>query len=226
MSCGYFGKLPARSDFVIGQCPKGFLKLWEPFLMQGLAQSRLDLEEAWKEAYMTMPVWRFRIWPGDNGTGSERLPKAVAGAFMPSVDKVGREFPLTLVAAAEGTEGVAMEDWFNAAEAILLGALREEARLEDFQNAIADLEPPAVSDGGELLQGAARLAPSPESDGTVRSRFMCSAGETEFVFDCGGLPAADTFRWLMLPEHHSAPEGLDAVAGKHHGRSHPEDHRT
>ncbi len=35
MGTGYFGKLPARADFVIGQCPAGFLKSWEAFLMTG-----------------------------------------------------------------------------------------------------------------------------------------------------------------------------------------------
>jgi type VI secretion system protein ImpM len=225
MGSGYFGKLPARADFVIGHCPKGFLNLWEPFLMQGLAQSRQDLGDAWKEAYMTMPVWRFLIEPLAPSEGT--LAQGIAGAFMPSVDKVGREFPLTLVAGIGTQDGQAGSAWYGDAETILLGVLREEASLEAFQEAAAGMEPPSpATDTAEQAIEAPVLAAMPESDTRVRSRFWCRAGETEFAFACEGLPAAEAFRWLVLPEHYSAPADQETAAGDMHGRYHPEDHRT
>ncbi|MEM5584927.1 type VI secretion system-associated protein TagF [Roseibium sp. AS2] len=223
MGCCYFGKLPARSDFVIGQCPKGFLKLWEPFVMQGLAQSRLDLGGAWRQAYMTMPVWRFEIMP-DPAEGN--APEAVLGAFMPSVDGVGREYPLMLAASPGPVAGIDTQGWFEQAEIVLRSALLEETDLSDFQKAVESLDLPDARSVMEKPKPGCRLAAAPDTRGKVSSRFWCRGGETEFAFGCGGLPDATEFRWLLLPERFSAAEEPDGLAGENHGRYYPEDHRT
>ena len=73
--------------------------------------------------YLTSPVWRFAIAEGVCGSG------AYAGVMVPSVDRVGRYFPLTL-AVQLNTEDCLLElaseaarNWFDAAEALLLSAL-------------------------------------------------------------------------------------------------------
>jgi len=225
MGNGYFGKLPARKDFVIGNCPKGFLKVWEPFLIGGLAQSRLDLKEGWKEAYMTMPVWRFLLAPCETaGTSSQHL-QAVAGAFMPSVDGAGREYPLTVIAETGCQQAGIAEDWFDQAETVLRSALQEDATLAGFRTAVADLkQPEAAVDIPEREEGL--LAAQPDTEGRFGSHFWCRAGEVGFAFRSNGLPDACEFRWLMLPEHYQAARGGQYPAGDTHGRYHPEDHRT
>jgi len=225
MGSGYFGKLPARKDFVIGNCPKGFLKLWELFLIKGLAQSRLYLKDDWKEAYMTMPVWRFLLSPAEPSEASGPLSQTVAGAFMPSVDGAGREYPLTVVAdVGEGTTGVA-EGWFDQAEAVLLGALHEDATLSRFQAAVADLGAPGEG-ADRQVRDERPLAALAETVGQLTSHFWCRAGQVEFAFACNGLPDAGAFRWLMLPDYHASQETAQSSAGDTHGRYHPEDHRT
>jgi len=222
---GYFGKLPARSDFVIGTCPRGFLKVWERFLIKGLAQSRLDLEDDWKEAYMTMPVWRFLLVPELREQGSGPVANAVAGAFMPSVDGAGREYPLTLVAETGDRRGCPTERWFDTVEAILRSALQADATLSGFQKSVAEMVLPE-SGGDALERKEARLAAMSETAGDLKSSFWCQAGESEFAFGCDGLPDASEFRWLMLPENHRAAESENQPAGDTHGRYHSEDHRT
>ncbi len=54
--------------------------------------SRRQLGEAWLPAYLVAPVWRFVLGRDTMG------PHAVAGVLMPSVDRVGRYFPLVLAA--------------------------------------------------------------------------------------------------------------------------------
>ena len=49
------------------------------------------LGQAWAEAYNRAPIWRFWL-------GSDFCGEATIGAFMPSVDGVGRPFPLTVFA--------------------------------------------------------------------------------------------------------------------------------
>ncbi|WP_299813771.1 type VI secretion system-associated protein TagF [uncultured Roseibium sp.] len=223
---GYFGKLPARGDFVTGACPAGFLKLWEPFLIEGLAQSRLDLKDAWEEAYMTMPVWRFWIKLENGG----KLEDAVAGAFMPSVDRVGRKFPLTVVAPVNPGESKTVRpagDWYETVEAILLQTLQEDADLAGFQQAVADLVPPVPASDDNPSAGIPELAALGETGEWVSSGFYCKAGDREYAFACSGLPNAHAFRWLLLPESFGGA-GADEhqEAGSSGGLYHPEDSRT
>ncbi len=93
MPCGLFGKLPAKRDFIALNAPSDFLAVYEKWLQGGLTASRLELGNRWQEAYLNAPIWRF--WLGGAHGG-----QTVAGAFMPSVDGVGRYFPLTVFAAA------------------------------------------------------------------------------------------------------------------------------
>ncbi|WP_298965152.1 type VI secretion system-associated protein TagF [uncultured Roseibium sp.] len=224
MGAGYFGKLAARADFVTANCPAGFMRLWEPFLMKGLAQSRLDLIEAWEEAYMTMPVWRFWLTPAQEGS---ELGVAVAGAFMPSIDKVGREFPLTVVApTGTGLNGSPNSDWYDNVEDLLLKTLEEEATLEAFQSGVKNLEAPV--DLNNVFHGVDQVAldAAPDTGEHLLSQFRCQAGDRPIEFSCRGLPDAGAFRWLILPEQHKAESGQEKAAGENHGRYHPEDHRT
>mgnify|MGYP000283051684 CR=1 FL=1 len=232
---GYFGKLPARADFVIGACPGGFLRLWEPFLIGGLAQSRLDLKDAWEEAYMTMPVWRFWLKPSGNGGG---LATAVAGAFMPSVDRVGRQFPLTVVApfGAGDERDEPAEDWYDDVEAVLLKALAEDAELSDFQEAVAGLAPPEPGGNAGRYAQAPELAVMEGTSTVAGAGLHCRAGDGGYAFRCSGLPHPLAFRWLILPETYGAagdrregtgqPENGQEEAGTSCGLYDPEDNRT
>ena len=53
------------------------------------------LGDAWLPAWLEAPVWRFALIPGTCGPG------AVLGLWLPSVDRIGRYFPLTLAAVTE-----------------------------------------------------------------------------------------------------------------------------
>ncbi|MEL7526391.1 MAG: type VI secretion system-associated protein TagF [Pseudomonadota bacterium] len=222
---GYFGKLPDRADFVTGRCPDGFLKLWEPFLMRGLAQSRQELGSGWEDAYMTMPVWHFVMRPS---AGTDEPAASAAGALMPSIDKVGRKFPLTIVAPlADGQMAdQPASDWSDAVEAVLVDALREDATLAGFQAAVAGLTEPILdAEMGKTPVGE-DMAPDQETQGRIASRFWCRAGTKTYLFDCDGLPAPEEFRWLLLPEAFEAHADNTELAGQHHGRYQEEDHRT
>jgi type VI secretion system protein ImpM len=122
MACGLFGKLPSKRDFVAINAPRRFLTAWENWVQAGLASSREQLGTGWQEAYLSAPIWRF--WLGAEIGGAETV-----GALMPSVDGVGRYFPLTVFAAAP--EGMiidpptidSMDEWFGSIEASMLGVL-------------------------------------------------------------------------------------------------------
>jgi type VI secretion system protein ImpM len=89
---GFHGKIPARGDFVQAGLPRAFTDPWDSWMQEMIAASRAVLGEVWLPAWLEAAVWRFVLSPGICGRG------AVIGLWMPSVDSVGRYFPLTLAA--------------------------------------------------------------------------------------------------------------------------------
>lgn len=120
---GFSGKLPARGDFVQAGLPRDFVDPWHDWQSMVIAGSRVIMGDTWLDAFLEAPVWRFILSSGLCG------PRAVAGLLMPSVDKVGRYFPLTFAALSEtGTpDPEAWESWLDAVETLGRCALDEDA---------------------------------------------------------------------------------------------------
>ena len=78
---------------------------WDAWLRECLTASREALGERWLDVYLTSPAWRFACAPGLLG------PLASAGVLVPSVDRVGRYFPLTVL--ADGPDRTAAIDRLN-----------------------------------------------------------------------------------------------------------------
>lgn len=118
---GFFGKLPCRGDFLQRRVAREFIDVWDPWLQHCIDQSARALRDRWLGAYLTAPVWRFVLAEGICG------PSAYAGVMVSGVDRVGRYFPLTIVAEWPAQE-CALESaceawqWFDAAEAVALTA--------------------------------------------------------------------------------------------------------
>jgi type VI secretion system protein ImpM len=89
---GWYGKLPNLGDFASRRLPDEFIRPWDAWLQEVMLTTRSGLGEAWLDCYLTMPIWRFVLMPGLLG------PSGWAGVLMPSVDRVGRQFPLTAAA--------------------------------------------------------------------------------------------------------------------------------
>ncbi len=136
---GFYGKLPALGDFVSRRLPRAFVEPWDAWLQDCLTCSRQQLGDDWLEFYLTSPIWRFVLSPGVCGA------QAWAGAMMPSVDGVGRYFPLT-VTMAPGAQQNALriiadgDSWFQHAEAELLTALDDDGfEIEAFDRRVGAL---------------------------------------------------------------------------------------
>jgi type VI secretion system protein ImpM len=128
---GLYGKLPAVGDFVLRRLPAPFVKSWDGWIQEALTASREQLANQWLDVYLTSPIWRFILSSGNCGE------KASIGILMPSVDKVGRYFPLTLAAMIDKHEALPhlfflAADWFDTLERLALSALEEDIRLDAF----------------------------------------------------------------------------------------------
>ena len=87
---GWFGKLPILGDFASRRLPEAFIKPWDDWLQASLAASRQAIGERWLDLYLTFPVWRFVVPAG------LIADSCWIGVLLPSVDRVGRCFPLTI----------------------------------------------------------------------------------------------------------------------------------
>jgi type VI secretion system protein ImpM len=119
---GFFGKLPSHGDFVSRRLGNDFVHAWDCWLQDCLAESRESLGERWLSTYLTSPAWRFAAAPGAIGASS------VAGVMVPSVDRVGRYFYVTIAALvpdalAPGMAASRASKFFEAAEALAIEAV-------------------------------------------------------------------------------------------------------
>ena len=87
---GFFGKIPAHGDFVSRGLNSQFVSRWDDWLQKVIPESRAILGGRWLDTYLVSPVWRFVV---SKGIISE---DCWSGLVVPSVDSVGRYFPLTV----------------------------------------------------------------------------------------------------------------------------------
>jgi type VI secretion system protein ImpM len=178
---GYYGKLPARADFVGRRLARPTIERWDSWLQQCLARSQATLAATWEGSYLTAPVWRFALPARTCGDS------ALIGVLVSSADAVGRCFPLLLAQelpepADTAAIATTAAGWFEAAETLALDALVggfDLCALDRPLPAIPNL-PPHISHGaaasypvgrwiglpmlsalGAVLRGTSGLGPRP-----------------------------------------------------------------
>ena len=136
---GAFGKMPALGDFFRLGAAREFVTPWDIWLQSTLLAARADLAARFEECYMSAPIWRFSLPPSVAGT------QGVVGVLMPSVDRVGRKFPLTLLAQTGYDEQAPLRNliWqgpvLDAVEALALDALDDAMTREILAERMAPL---------------------------------------------------------------------------------------
>jgi type VI secretion system protein ImpM len=144
---GFYGKLPSHGDFLRRRVSDAFVGVWDPWLQDCVTASRTALGDTWLDVYLTSPAWRFGCSAGVCG------PTPVVGLMVPSVDRVGRYFPLTLVAELPtGTSILAAASqtaaFFDAAERVVIETLAaDQVDLETFDDEIMHLAEELASGG-------------------------------------------------------------------------------
>ncbi len=139
MQIGFYGKLPSHGDFLRRRVSDAFVDAWDGWLRECLAASRTALGDRWLNVYLTSPAWRFACAAGACG------PAPVIGLVAPSVDQVGRYFPLTLVAELPAdvslVTAASSPRFFEAAERLVVETLAtERVDFERFDRRVVELE--------------------------------------------------------------------------------------
>lgn len=133
---GWYGKLPSLGDFASRRLDANFIEAWDAWLAQGLSDWQASAPESWLDRYLAGPSWRFLLMPG-------ALPgpcgdSAWAGVLMPSVDRVGRYFPLTLaqplaLLPADGVQAETLLGWLQQLDDLAVDALHEDWSIEQIE---------------------------------------------------------------------------------------------
>ena len=214
-SPGWYGKIPYLGDFASRRLPAEFISMWDSWLQEVLHATRANLGERWLDCYLTMPIWRFVLLPG------LVEPSGWAGVLMPSVDRVGRQFPLTLAVPLTSDTAVAHAvfdgaDWFAGLEDAALAVLDPTRSPDELELALAARtfsSPPAsnLEDAG----GGVRRLPSTEAfEELVKAAALRAwAGQSGWralwwtrgrvdgdplMLTSAGLPTSEEFGWLLV----------------------------
>jgi len=178
MEVGLYGKLPSHGDFLRRRTSDAFVDRWDSWLQGCMAASRSALGERWLDVYLTSPAWRFVCAAGTCGAAP------VLGLMVPSVDRVGRYFPLTLV--VELPEGISVfaaatdsAPFFDSAERLLIETLAADyVDFEEFDErviSLADELLPLTSQRKVVLDPAAASI----LNGDAQASWQVPIGSTE-----------------------------------------------
>ncbi len=206
---GFYGKIPSHGDFLRRGLSPAFIEPWDTWLQQSLLTGRDVLGEGWQDAYFSAPIWRFALPAGVCG------PETMMGVLMPSVDRVGRQFPLTLATARGDADpwGIfnANDAAYRALENAALAMLDDGAEPAQLEDALGGITVAPGLNGAQMKPcgrglcvssaaspGAAMAAAHLSTRLSKPTLWGCVINEQNHFFACPGLPTgADEIRPLM-----------------------------
>jgi type VI secretion system protein ImpM len=152
---GIYGKLPAHGDFIFRNLSPAFINQWDEWLQLYVSSSREQIGEDWLNIYLTSPIWRFVL---SSGVIDEKI---WAGVIMPSVDRVGRFFPVSIVKPVSPHQSVvsflfSQQEWFKGVESYCLSALDGKMDADGLDLSINQLQ----EDNREAYQATSNLGES------------------------------------------------------------------
>lgn len=208
---GYFGKIPTHGDFVARNLPRPVADALDLWTRESVRESQRALGRDWLDAFLVAPVWRGAAAAGVLG------PEPAALVMMPSVDRVGRYFPLVLATALPGHRGSLATlprrvlPWFERAERLALSTLEP-----DFQRE-------ALDRGADALDPLYWFQPSLRATPHDRARSLWWTGDgADGIVGCEAMPPPERFHALFLAgTPRAAPGGAPAAAASAAARPEP-----
>jgi len=139
---GAFGKMPSVGDFLRLNANQAFVQVWDDWIQRSMLACASAAGARWDAMYMSAPIWRFCL------TANLAGPQKIIGVLMPSVDRVGRRFPLTLMAPMHA-EGSALlthfreTNLFRQLETLALRSLEDDMNRSRLNDALTRIPPPS-----------------------------------------------------------------------------------
>jgi type VI secretion system protein ImpM len=155
LSVAVFGKTPRMGDFLRVGSGGAAGEALEQWVEQGLAMAEAKRGSAWPSIYAAGATYAFIFRP-PRASGAK---EALVGVIKPSVDSVGRRFPLVVYSSALPRPNVpwphvlpiALGDFFDAAATLLLEA-DSVTGIADMQAALRGVPMPHLADAERSAQ--------------------------------------------------------------------------
>jgi len=132
---GWYGKLPSLGDFASRRLEPLFVEPWDRWLAEAMASWR-EADAFWLDHYLGVPPLRFALGPG---VPFQKSP-GYAGVLMPSVDRVGRYFPLTVVRPRGARQVQVPAAALQALEEVAVAALNGDWSAERFDAELGEVD--------------------------------------------------------------------------------------
>lgn len=184
-SPGWFGKIPSLGDFATRRLPATFIEPWHQWLSAELSEARLMLGDSWPAIYEAAPISCFSLGPGTVDDC------AWHGIVVPSHDRVGRRFPLTIALARRPHESASLSrPWWTALVASGRRALEQVCGADGVEAAL------------EVFAAAPEVPnrePEPTTLEAGTSTWWAWSEDSSDAVSCliHGLPRAACFRKLL-----------------------------
>jgi len=198
---GWHGKLPSLGDFASRRLEPDFVTYWDGWLAAGLHQLREAAPDTWLDDYLASPAWRFALLPGSLPDGSGEGLRV--GVLVPSVDRVGRYFPLVVISAplprpVDGAQVAALWRWAGQLEEIAVQALQDDWSAEALDAALANAPLPSPEvNSADMPAPLASLLSQAAWDGLQGCSLWLNTGAPPSVQPA--LPRGAAFAALFRP---------------------------
>ncbi|KQO77685.1 type VI secretion system-associated protein TagF [Rhizobium sp. Leaf262] len=138
---GFYGKIPSHGDFVSEGMDRDLIGALDGWIRSGLHACADVFAERWTAVFTTSPPLRFIIERGIWGRS------AYVGVLLPSKDRVGRKYPLVVLAQLvdfrQHPRTLYLDDtWFMAAEALAETSMTTDFDMGRFTTSIKRLRMP------------------------------------------------------------------------------------
>lgn len=154
---GYYGKVSTHGDFVSRGLPGSFVDPWDAWLQEAVISSRRQLQDDWLNCYLTGPIYRFVLAPGICGENGWM------GVLMPSVDRVGRYYPMTIATMnRHNINPFAIlqreETWFAEVETLALSSLADDFSMDLFNQQLNKLKTQMMANDCPVQGGGGKIS--------------------------------------------------------------------
>jgi len=139
----WYGKLPSAADFVGRRMPHAMETAWDNWVRSGMDQVRHETGAKWQERFVNCPIWFFMYPTQVQGV-------LAAGAIAPSIDRVGRYYPITVMALSASqpsgfTDDAQVSQFFSGLRSAVIDARRIPLRVEQMDERVLRLCSPFQS---------------------------------------------------------------------------------
>ncbi len=200
---GAYGKIPSMGDFMRVGLSASFIKVWDGWMQERVIEAQQMMGQNWQQSYFSAPIWRFTLPPQHTGVA------AMSGIIMASVDRVGRQYPLTFI-TAHPPDRLALRHFanrrvFERLETLALTVLDHDLGKDELSAAlaaehmipVADMHAHGPTYSGPIQPEALLAAEAIERDLGHRAIWSTTMEGNSRMMMCSALPNTQEFLALF-----------------------------